>query len=345
MKYIYHFKKIFSPFFIFLLMVPVFYAVTLPNKALAIPVVVLSGTITVTTDIAHDYPIALPSWLEAIWQSVKQAYIAEKDAITAKATGWLAWVKEFSLDKVAKVIAQKLETKILNEMIDFVQNGYSFGGAAFMTDPYAYYGLKSDTANQIFFSEMESLKKMVDPISLTDRILDDAEKRLEKKTYESYVKEIIPKSGEFPKGEEFPGGKAGYDLFINGWGDCPAANAWDCWMSAQNPKNDLFEAKRIAAKELETQRAAALARAHDEIVAGQGFHTFKTCVQHIVRNNTEYCIQELTDIPGQIIVGQLKEYLASAQKEANNVHDINEFVASAIVDISTNWVKNKTLRN
>ncbi len=269
--------------------------------------------------------------------AASDAVTAVQTSLTAVATQWWYYVKELSLDAVAQALKKMLVIKMTSMMMNYVANGFN-GGPAFITNQGQYYYGVNNEVTQRYLYELDYLRSMTDPASLTYRILDDSQRRLEQQAYQNYDEALQPLPGD-----DFPGGQQGYEEYVNG-GQCPTGNNIDCWMAMQDPANDPWEVLSAQNRELVKRRNEALTHAQGEILAANGFATAKICLESFVRNNSQYCSQYLSQIPGRIILEQLAKYQASALEELHNSRTINDFVASALIDLGTEWMTKGSMR-
>jgi|GEM_PF-6172791 len=269
---------------------------------------------------------------ESIFTSAKEAIVATETTLSAEAETWWSFVKELSLDKVFYYVKQMLVMKLAEMMLNYIKTGFK-GGPAYVTNPELYYKDVGDEIKQNFFAQLDKLRSMVDPESLTDKILTDVQQDLEKKAYQDFEAALQPAPGN-----EFPGGKSGYQAFVTDFKQCPADNPWDCWAALRDPANQPLDTHLVESEGLTEAQKQKLENAKAELAAANGFATVKTCAKEFYRNNAKGCAIALAQIPGKIIGDQLTAYLQSANEELHNAHDFNEVVAAALVDLATGWM-------
>jgi len=336
MNYLHSFQKSFSSLLILVMLVPTAYLTSLtivpPQKAEAS----VDFVFDIGNTIAH-----FGTWIKGIAIAASSAAGAASEAVSASANSltsaadsWYTWVKTLTLDTIAYAIKRALVLSITNKMIAYVQTGFS-GGPTYVQNPGKYYGNVANSATQVYLYELDRLKKAVDPVSLTNKILDDTQRRLEANAYATYQQAMTPAAGN-----EFPGGQAGYNAYMNDFRSCQGTDGWKCFESLSDPANDPWAVANAQQAELKKRQSEALTLAHQEIATANGFATIKTCVKSIVRDNVKQCTDYLTKIPGKIIVDQLQKYQASSLDELHNVHSIQESVFNSLIQACTDWMVN-----
>ena len=335
MNYILSYQKSFSSLAILLLLVPMVYLASLtvapPQKAQAtLPVADVANAGAHFGNWLTDLVTTAKDTITAIAAPI----ISAQTTLTATATSWYSWIKTLTLDTIAYAIKRALVISITNKMIAFVRTGFN-GGPTYVQNPGRYYGNVANSATQAYLYELDRLKAMTDPVSLTDRILDDTQRRLEQNAYTTYQRALTPAPEHV-----FPGGKTGYDAYMADFDSCQGQDDWECLMDMTDPANDPWAVSLAQQQELKKRQTEALALAQQEIAAANGFATVKTCVKQIVRGNTKQCTDYLTKIPGKIIVDQLQKYQASSLDELHNVHSIQESVLNSLVQACTDWMVN-----
>jgi hypothetical protein len=298
--------------------------ISLPQKAEAIPVIVLT-VVTNWMEIA-----GLAEW---VVQTVKQIAILAEDTITAIKTTYLA-LKESVLDPIARLLGVELTNMLTNQMfsliakgnvINFNQGETASGNEAFVTNPQKYFGDVAEETTQVFLTDLKNNRP--------DRLQSINKAVSERITAEIYVD---PKNMER---STFPGGDSGYQAYLTSPGNCSTGVIWDCYFSSLEPQNDpwsiyQFENERRASK---TRTDVTLSQ--DEILAGDGYVTLKDCVEKDINHN---CTDYLNKTPGDTLAGQVTLYLNNSLKNLQNVDEVDEVITLGM-DLVRDWLNGKGL--
>lgn len=330
----------------------------LPQKAEAIPVVIL----TVVSNWIEQSSLA-----ESIVQTIKQIYIlaetvvikakaiitAAQTTITAIKTTYLA-LKEAYLDPIARLVSALMSNMLVKMMFSFISTGNS-GAPAFVTNPLQYFGGVAEEATQVFLTDLRNNRP--------DRLLSINQAVNARITAENYV------DPETMKKSDFPGGDAGYQAFLQDASKCVTKNSWDCYFASLQPQNNPWDIYQFESQKLAGQRANNVKLSQDEILAGSGYHTLKDCIERdagqggfklaqgvrYIDNTGTYigdangkaqciagacmsvgggtggnCTEYLNKTPGDILAKSVDEYLSTPLKLLQAADELDEVMTQGV---------------
>lgn len=303
---------------------PAFFFVALPKKA--------EATVPVW-DWVNEFSSMIPHWLEAIIQTVYQAVIEVETTISAVANDWLSFVKEADLDGVMWALKQMIIIEVTQMMMDFINNGFQ-GGPAYIEDPGLHYYNISNELTDTYLKRLVLMREdFTDPGSLAEYILERTEENLRAEEYEELGSRLVAQDEN-----QFPGGYAAYEQFVEDPSTCPTGNPYDCMLVMLDEENDLFNVHVQAREQLNKQRTEGLETNYQQVSSSDEFHTFKRCAEEIARGGVSFCESYITTLPGKVIVDQLQYYLQSQMNELHQADEIDELIAGVLFDLATGWM-------
>jgi hypothetical protein len=291
-------KKIVILFLMLTIVVPASFA-SFPKKAEAVPVIV-----------AYDW-IEYLDLGEAFTQTIKQIQILAEDVIqTAKLT-YLA-LKESVLDPIARLLGAQLANQLVNQMFSFVATGNN-GAPSFVTNPQQYFGGVAEESTQVFLTDLQNNRP--------DRMASINNAVRQRIIEENYV------DSKRMEQSTFPGGDAGYQAYLENQSSCQTGNSWDCYFASLEPQNNTWDVYNAERAKLAAGRSADVKLAQDEVLAGAGFHTLKSCIEKDVNAN---CTEYLNKTPGDTIARQTNEYLTSQLRQIEQADEVDEVISVGI---------------
>jgi hypothetical protein len=195
-----------------------------------------------------------------------------------------------------------------------------------------YYNI-SNELTQVYLGRLDEVASNAGSGSLTEYILDEVEGRLQEEQYRELDQKLIPIAQN-----EFPGGYAAYERFVEDPSTCPTGNSYDCMLVMMDERNDFFNEYTTARNELNKQRSEGLSHSYQEVSSANQFHTFKQCAEYVARGNGQACSRYITTLPGRVITDQLQYYLQSQMNELHQADEIDELIAGVLFDLATGWM-------
>lgn len=256
--------------------------------------------------------------------SLVQTYIIKaQTTITAIKTTYLA-LKESVLDPLARLLGAQLADKLVNQMFSFIKTGNN-GAPAFVTNPQQYFGGIAEESTQVFLTDLQNNRP--------DRMQSINEAVRQRIIQEDYV------DAQRNKQSTFPGGDAGYQAYLENPSSCQTGNSWDCYFASLQPQNDPWQIYQAERAQLDAKRTTDVKLAQDEVLAGAGFHTLKSCVEKDVDQN---CTEYLNKTPGDTLARQTNEYLTSQLRQIEQADEVDEVINLGISFVQK-WMSGKGL--
>ncbi len=233
-------------------------------------------------------------------------------------------LKEFGLDTVAWVIAQKLIQKITKDLVKWAQRGFD-GAPAFATD---FEGLLLDTVNAVagdYILGRRELAWLCSPYSFNIRFtLAIQVQQFRDRTPRCTLTGVIDRFDDFLEGDFLSGGWAGW------------------FQLTQQPTNNIYGSFLTARSGLNSQISSAKERKTNLLDWGHGFLGWTECpsgTNKVKQGQTETCVggdadgneikmDPITQTPGKVIEKQLNDVLPEGRKKLVTADEINEIIGA-----------------
>ena len=212
--------------------------------------------------------------------------------------------KEF-LDGITNTLAKKAVQQMTSSIVQWINSGFQ-GSPAFVTDMEGFLLDVADQAAGKFFTDA-GLNGLCTPFQFS------VSAAIEMQYYQS--------SGQERYACTLSDALQTAMDDVNSIGD--AMNGWGDWLAVTTiPQNNQYGAYMLAQQDLNANVAEAEANAKQEVAQGNGFLSFKTCID--IQGRKECRVVT----PGSVISEQLNKSLGAGQDALISADEINEVVSA-----------------